>query len=225
MGSIEACKHVQAGQLLNEDSAVGYRRDEGPATRDAALDAAARRLFDKSWGDLMADWERVGRTPSDGFVAAMERAGRELLAESEKVIAPQAAHFSRSLRTEVWEKIGWWIVLLAIVAAPFIIIARTLAPTPPIPQDGTFPAILRSIDKFVDDDFLFSATLDDGSYLKVLVMMVPLERRVTSCFNFHEGDAILLRYNFDPQSQEGRAVMTKPGAVPCRLSVIGIKRI
>jgi hypothetical protein len=57
-------------------------------------------------------------------------------------------------------------------------------------------------------------------------MMIPREARVTSCFNFHEGDAILLRYNFDPQSpQGGAAVMTKPGTVPCQLSVIEIKRI
>jgi hypothetical protein len=126
----------------------------------------------------------------------------------------------------VWKKIGWWIVLLGIVAAPLIIITRTSTPIPPIPQGGMFLATLRSIDKFVDDDFLFSATFDDGSYLKVLVMMVPLETRVTSCFNFHEGDTIWLRYNFDPQRpQNGRAVMTKPGTVPCKLSVIEIKRL
>jgi hypothetical protein len=160
MSSVKPCEHVQAGATVNGESALGYRKDEGPVTSNLALDAAARRLFDKSWKDLMADWDRVGRTPSDGFIGAMERAGRELLTGSEKVIAPQATTIARSLwaRAEVWKKIGWWIVLLAIVATPFIIIARTSAPIPPIPRTGTFPATFRGIEK-ASEDFIFSGDI------------------------------------------------------------------
>lgn len=48
---------------------------DGPMIDAAFLDAGARRLYGKSWAQLLGDFARVGQTPSPEFTEAVLRIG------------------------------------------------------------------------------------------------------------------------------------------------------
>jgi hypothetical protein len=56
-------------------------QDRAAALDAEVLDAGARRLFNESWADLVADFARIGRTPSPDFVMSIAMLGALVLAK------------------------------------------------------------------------------------------------------------------------------------------------
>jgi hypothetical protein len=67
------------------------------------LDAGARRIYQKSWAELRADFERIGKEPSPDFTAAVMIAGAlELLKddpEARKAVIDRFARQTGTART------------------------------------------------------------------------------------------------------------------------------